>query len=383
MNIKLPILSLALLCGMATANATLYQFTNALGDGDTSNVANYVVLNEGKANYVWNLPLLFPENYNKEDMSASDSDGVHTLVNTYKAATSLPTASDTIYFSTYKIAEADADGNPIRNDNGTKKYTELPSSKNRTIKFLNSTTTGTFFQRGVQTIKLGSADSTDEKFTLSLTRYAVGYTSNCSIDKDENAAQSYFEINTTGDFESTNGTLRIGNVGTENYIDKLSVGGTLKIKGSTKVTSYAKEIDAGSISIEKSAIFNIFFAENIFTSKDAIVVIDKDFKIADDSTIQNINLDFSALDFSEVKAGDKFDLISAGNVTGFDINDTSVNFTYDGVSASLEPELGAELVWNNDNVLQLVITGNVPEPSTVALIFGAVAIAFVAMRRRK
>ena len=79
---------------------------------------------------------------------------------------------------------------------------------------------------------------------------------------------------------------------------------------------------------------------------------------------------------------DKFDLISATTITGFDTTDTSVNFTYDGVSASLEPEYGSELLWNG-NTLQLVITGEIPEPSTVALIFGAIAVAFVAIRRRK
>ena len=392
MKIKLPILSLALLCGMATANATLYQFTNALGDGDTSNVANYVVLNEGQHNFVWNLAVIFPENYKGEkipEITQISTDGtptyhnVFTKINTYKAATTLPTASDTILYSSYHLAEAEADGTPVLKDNGTQKYTELPAYSNRVAKFKNTMTVGNFYQRGLQNIKLGSSDSTDEKFTLTVKEYAQGYTGACSIKKDANVAQTYFEIKTTSDFESHGGSLSVGDAGTENYIDKLSVGGMFNLVGNTVVNSYIKEIDvAGNFILQKAAKLNIFFAENLLTATDAIITIGGDFNLADGSTIQNINLDFSALDFSEVKAGDKFDLISATTITGFDTTDTSVNFTYDGVSASLEPEYGSELVWNG-NTLQLVITGEIPEPSTIALIFGAIAVAFVAIRRRK
>lgn len=368
---------------MATANATLYQFTNALGDGDASNVDNYLVLNEGKHNFVWNLAVIFPENYKGEKIPETGK-GVYDRINTYKRATTLPTASDTILYSSYNLAEAEADGTPVLNDNGTQKYTELPTYSNRVAKFKNTMTVGNFYQRGLQNIKLGSSDSTDEKFTLTVKEYAQGYTGACSIKKDANVAQTYFEIEATSDFESHGGSLTVGDAGTENYIDKLSVGGMFNLVGSTVVNSYIKEIDvAGNFIVQKAAKLNIFFAENLLTATDAIITIGGDFNLADGSTIQNINLDFSALDFSEVKAGDKFDLISATTITGFDTTDTSVNFTYDGILASLEPELGAELVWNNDNVLQLVITGEIPEPSTVALIFGAVAVAFVAIRRRR
>ncbi len=87
-----------------------------------------------------------------------------------------------------------------------------------------------------------------------------------------------------------------------------------------------------------------------------------------------IEIDFDGLDGSEY-IGKSFDLISSfGGLTTLN-GDANVDFIATDLTGAL-----ADFAWN-DNILSVTFT-NVPEPASIAALFGLAALAF-AVRRRK
>lgn len=87
-----------------------------------------------------------------------------------------------------------------------------------------------------------------------------------------------------------------------------------------------------------------------------------------------IEIDFDGLDGSEY-IGKSFELISSSNGLGALDSDANVDFIATNLTGAL-----ADFAWN-DNILSVTFT-NVPEPASIAALFGLAALAF-AVRRRK
>lgn len=87
-----------------------------------------------------------------------------------------------------------------------------------------------------------------------------------------------------------------------------------------------------------------------------------------------IEIDFDGLDGSEY-IGKSYELISSPSGIGTLDSDANVDFIATDLTGAL-----AEFAWN-DNILSVTFT-NVPEPASIAALFGLAALAF-AVRRRK
>lgn len=87
-----------------------------------------------------------------------------------------------------------------------------------------------------------------------------------------------------------------------------------------------------------------------------------------------IEIDFDGLDGSEY-IGKSFELISSPSGLGTLDSDANVDFIATDLTGAL-----ADFAWN-DNILSVTFT-NVPEPASIAALFGLAALAF-AVRRRK
>lgn len=87
-----------------------------------------------------------------------------------------------------------------------------------------------------------------------------------------------------------------------------------------------------------------------------------------------IEIDFDGLDGSEY-IGKSYELISSPSGIGTLDSDANVDFIATDLTGAL-----ADFAWN-DNILSVTFT-NVPEPASIAALFGLAALAF-AVRRRK
>ena len=87
-----------------------------------------------------------------------------------------------------------------------------------------------------------------------------------------------------------------------------------------------------------------------------------------------IEIDFDGLNGADY-IGDTFDLITAGSLYGFDVDDANADFIAKNLSGAL-----ADFAWDGNN-LSVTFT-QVPEPAAIAAFFGAAAL-ILALRRRR
>ncbi|MBO5781241.1 MAG: PEP-CTERM sorting domain-containing protein, partial [Opitutales bacterium] len=93
-----------------------------------------------------------------------------------------------------------------------------------------------------------------------------------------------------------------------------------------------------------------------------------------------IEIDFSKYVVSDTENGDEFTLISVNNNAGNLLSEIQIDLEkYFSVSGSGD----YELLFGDKTLGVRVFSTNVPEPATYAAIFGALALAFAAWRRRK
>lgn len=93
-----------------------------------------------------------------------------------------------------------------------------------------------------------------------------------------------------------------------------------------------------------------------------------------------IEIDFSKYAVKDAENGDEFTLISANNNAGNLLSEIQIDLEkYFSVSGSDD----YELLFGDKTLGVRVFSTNVPEPSAYAAVFGAIALAFAAWRRRK
>ena len=87
-----------------------------------------------------------------------------------------------------------------------------------------------------------------------------------------------------------------------------------------------------------------------------------------------IEIDFDGLNGADY-IDDTFELLSAGSLEGFDVDDANANFVAKNLSGAL-----ADFAWDGNN-LSVTFT-QVPEPAAIAAFFGAAAL-ILALRRKR
>ena len=229
-------------------------------------------------------------------------------------------------------------------------------------------------------ILLGSKNAEEDtlKFVTAAQRFTSSSTSVTNIIKASDAAQTRFEIHTSDNpVNVRRGTVNYGTLetGAIDYmkIQKFEVAG-----GSLSV--YADKIDITSptatSTFASGSEFTLILSENGISDVDATVNSKGKFNLSEGASF---NIDFSA--FDEIY-DDTLVLIQALDFEGFDSENLNDIIGVIGLE-----EMGKEWDFNLVNVgdykqLQITIS-TVPEPSTVAAILGAIALGFVAYRRRK
>ena len=365
---KTPLFAATLLAGL-TVNAATYLLIDTTSSF-TDKAESWMVLDNNDTPSSYSLPIVYDPAYEGEKTAKP----TYKFIATGTPATTLPTANDNVYLSSYMYVDADG----------------VSTEKKETSSFVRqSTSWNNVVHRGFQTLTLGTGFSSDTDFVLQMSSYQLGYATGI-IKKHSAVNQKYFsvEIENNAKVEACDFTLgganernEDGTINKDNFIDNFAVGGQLWLREdngkSRQVNLYAKNITAGELVISDGVNLTIFLTQAMFEQGNTVLLVDEKLKKGESN---NISLDFAEVDWDLVEAG-TYDLITAGTLDGFNKDDVTLDFTEKN-STGLRDGLESNLLWNG-NTLQLVITGNVPEPSTVALIFGAIAVAFVAIRRKK
>ena len=354
-KILLPIM---ILCTAVSANAVVRLFTGGeLGaenpDNNISDVANYKLFS-GDSNVSWGTISLLFANGDVSEVTAFDKsfswfgygDFEYTPTGGTKQKYSVPktlvvaTSIDTRNQSVFCYSEENAEIN----------------------------------------ILLGSKNAEEDtlKFVTAAQRFTSSSTSVTNIIKASDAAQTRFEIHTSDNpVNVRRGTVNYGTLetGAIDYmkIQKFEVAG-----GSLSV--YADKIDITSptatSTFASGSEFTLIVSKKGIIDKNPIINSKGKFNLSEGASF---NIDFSA--FNEIY-DDTLVLIQALDFEGFDSENLNDIIGVIGLE-----EMGKEWDFNLVNVgdykqLQITIS-TVPEPSTVAAILGAIALGFVAYRRRK
>lgn len=354
-KILLPIM---ILCTAVSANAVVRLFTGGeLGaenpDNNISDVANYKLFS-GDSNVSWGtISLLFAKGdvsevtaFDKKytwfgygDFEYTPTDGTkqkYSVPKTLVLATSIDTRNQSVFCYSEENAEIN--------------------------------------------ILLGSKNAEEDtlKFVTAAQRFTSSSTSVTNIIKASDAAQTRFEIHTSDNpINVCRGTVNYGTLET-GAIDYMKIlkfevsGGSLSV--------YADKIDITSptatSTFASGSEFTLILSGNGISDVDATVNSKGKFNLSEGASF---NIDFSA--FDEIY-DDTLVLIQALDFEGFDSENLNDIIGVKGLE-----EMGKEWDFNIVNVgdykqLQITIS-TVPEPSTVAAILGAIALGFVAYRRRK
>ena len=363
---KTPLFAATLLAGL-TVNAATYLLIDTTSSFTDSKDC-WIVLDNNDTPSVYSLPIVYDSAYEGEKVAQP----TYKFIATGTPATTLPTANDNVYLSSYMYV--DADGN------------ETTTNETATS-IRGSTSWGNVVQRGPN-ISIGSAYRDDKEFVLQMSSYQLGYAA-ASIKKAASPKQTYFSIEIEGDakIEACNFTLGAANVRNaddtiiDNYIDNFAVGGQLWLREdnakSRNVKLYAKNILASDLKISDGVNLSLFLTQAMFEKDNTVLYVDQKLTKGNEN---KITLDFTDVEWNLVEAG-TYNIITAGELEGFNKDSVNNDFITNNTTG-LRDGLESNLLWNG-NTLQLVVASNVPEPSTVALIFGAVAVAFVAIRRKK
>ena len=329
--------------------------------------ANYLLITEGSLS---GLP--FEANIAEEGVVTPD--GVK-ITGRYVAATEAPTDADTIISVNAKDYLAD----------GTTKSRYATTIT--TLATSDSFAAGNYYRRNNSShqFTLGSKDAMETDFVWwSANDLKFRYGSSCVISAANDAAQSSFVISTGKTFSVTlnnnaSNTIKIGTK--EKFIDLIEAGENVEFYNAVP-TLYVKNIKATknimlsadtTFFIDKSALIEADASDTLST---ALITADGTFELKNSPSGNTIfTFDFSSVDIDDDIYGNTYNLISATSYTGVNIENMKL--------AGLDDKIIASLAWDESGKNIQVSFAAVPEPATVATIFGAVALALTMYRRRK
>ena len=354
----------ATLSQIASAAYYAYKGTNS----DLSNPDNYYILSDINSNDVYSMALyLYSSDYAGDNaaMRANCPEPSGGIAGKYAQATTAPSATDIIYFHSYKFATVEGETVTWGNDN-TLSY---PINIKESI-----TNGGMLIRGGSPSFLLGSADSSSSTFTINTGALKVGYVS-ANFYIAEGAAQQRFEINVSGDVALRGGNpFNFGQSGAA--LDAITAK-TFTLEG--KMNAYVGRIEtSGDFKMTTNATLSMFLDDSIFncTGEDALIKVGGTFSKNENTQLY---FDFNNVGYEEGMYG-TFNLISADSLSGFNTSDSSNDIsssTLDSMSAIFGED--AFLQWSGNN-LQLVV---VPEPSAFAALLGLFAMAFAFRRKIK
>ena len=166
---------------------------------------------------------------------------------------------------------------------------------------------------------------------------------------------------------------------TDGAINNLTLNGGKFVLASAKATTGTLYLNGGyfgvadSTTVINSAQWNsggLLFDMNALENNYKISVAGEFSKIGDGQ----VEINFDGLDGAEY-IGYTFDLISAGSLADFNTGDADADFTAVNLTNAL-----AKFAWN-DKTLSVTFE-QIPEPATIAALFGAAALFFAIRRKR-
>lgn len=348
------------------ASAAYYAYKRT--DSDLSNPDNYYILSDINANDVYSMALyLYSSDYAGDNaaMRANCPEPNGGIAGKYAQATTAPSATDIIYFHSYKFATVEGETVTW----GKETSLSYPINIKESI-----TNGGMLIRGGSPSFLLGSADSSSSTFAINTGALKVGYVS-ANFYIAEGAAQQRFEINVSGDVALRGGNpFNFGQSGAA--LDALTAK-TFTLEG--KMNAYVRRIEtSGDFKMTSNASISMFLDDSIFncTGEDALIKVGGTFSKNENTQLY---FDFNNVGYEEGIYG-TFNIISADSLSGFNTSDSSNDIssaTLDSISAIFGED--AFLQWSGNN-LQLVV---VPEPSAFAALLGLFAMAFAFRRKIK
>jgi|GEM_PF-781517 len=348
------------------ASAAYYAYKGT--DSDLSNLDNYYILSDINANDVYSMALyLYSSDYAGDNaaMRANCPEPNGGIAGKYAQATTAPSATDIIYFHSYKFATVEGETVTW----GKETSLSYPINIKESI-----TNGGMLIRGGSPSFLLGSADSSSSTFAINTGALKVGYVG-ANFYIAEGAAQQRFEINVSGDVALRGGnSFNFGQSGAA--LDALTAK-TFTVEG--KMNAYVGRIEtSGDFKMTTNASINMFLDDSIFncTGEDALIKVGGTFSKNENTQLY---FDFNNVGYEEGIYG-TFNIISADSLSGFNTSDSSNDIssaTLDSISAIFGED--AFLQWSGNN-LQLVV---VPEPSAFAALLGLFAMAFAFRRKIK
>jgi len=348
------------------ASAAYYAYKGT--DSDLSNPDNYYILSDINANDVYSMALyLYSSDYAGDNaaMRANCPEPNGGIAGKYAQATTAPSATDIIYFHSYKFATVEGETVTW----GKETSLSYPINIKESI-----TNGGMLIRGGSPSFLLGSADSSSSTFAINTGALKVGYVS-ANFYIAEGAAQQRFEINVSGDVALRGGNpFNFGQSGAA--LDALTAK-TFTLEG--KMNAYVRRIEtSGDFKMTSNASISMFLDDSIFncTGEDALIKVGGTFSKNENTQLY---FDFNNVGYEEGIYG-TFNIISADSLSGFNTSDSSNDIssaTLDSISAIFGED--AFLQWSGNN-LQLVV---VPEPSAFAALLGLFAMAFAFRRKIK
>ena len=348
------------------ASAAYYAYKGT--DSDLSNPDNYYILSDINANDVYSMALyLYSSDYAGDNaaMRANCPEPNGGIAGKYAQATTAPSATDIIYFHSYKFATVEGETVTW----GKETSLSYPINIKESI-----TNGGMLIRGGSPSFLLGSADSSSSTFAINTGALKVGYVS-ANFYIAEGAAQQRFEINVSGDVALRGGNpFNFGQSGAA--LDALTAK-TFTVEG--KMNAYVGRIEtSGDFKMTTNATLSMFLDDSIFncTGEDALIKVGGTFSKNENTQLY---FDFNNVGYEEGIYG-TFNIISADSLSGFNTSDSSNDIssaTLDSISAIFGED--AFLQWSGNN-LQLVV---VPEPSAFAALLGLFAMAFAFRRKIK
>lgn len=348
------------------ASAAYYAYKGT--DSDLSNPDNYYILSDINANDVYSMALyLYSSDYAGDNaaMRANCPEPNGGIAGKYAQATTAPSATDIIYFHSYKFATVEGETVTW----GKETSLSYPINIKESI-----TNGGMLIRGGSPSFLLGSADSSSSTFAINTGALKVGYVG-ANFYIAEGAAQQRFEINVSGDVALRGGNpFNFGQSGAA--LDALTAK-TFTLEG--KMNAYVRRIEtSGDFKMTSNASISMFLDDSIFncTGEDALIKVGGTFSKNENTQLY---FDFNNVGYEEGIYG-TFNIISADSLSGFNTSDSSNDIssaTLDSISAIFGED--AFLQWSGNN-LQLVV---VPEPSAFAALLGLFAMAFAFRRKIK
>lgn len=348
------------------ASAAYYAYKGT--DSDLSNPDNYYILSDINSNDVYSMALyLYSSDYAGDNaaMCANCPEPSGGIAGKYSQATTAPSATDIIYFHSYKFATVEGETVTW----GKETSLSYPINIKESI-----TNGGMLIRGGSPSFLLGSADSSSSTFAINTGALKVGYVS-ANFYIAEGAAQQRFEINVSGDVALRGGnSFNFGQSGAA--LDALTAK-TFTVEG--KMNAYVGRIEtSGDFKMTTNATLSMFLDDSIFncTGEDALIKVGGTFSKNENTQLY---FDFNNVGYEEGIYG-TFNIISADSLSGFNTSDSSNDIssaTLDSISAIFGED--AFLQWSGNN-LQLVV---VPEPSAFAALLGLFAMAFAFRRKIK